>query len=160
MTASCASPEYSKHETIHASCVAWKNQGIILLGKSGSGKSDLALRLIDRGARLVSDDQVIVKKQSGVLYASPPENLRGMLEVYGLGIFRVETIQDTVLKLAVSLCERNAIERLPYPECYECLGIAIPHIPISPLDISAALKIEMAIAALEDSSMMVGALCL
>ena len=73
-------------ETLHASCVAKDGRAILISGRSGSGKSDLALRLIDRGADLVSDDYTIVRRVGGKLVATAPENIRNKLEIRGLGI--------------------------------------------------------------------------
>jgi hypothetical protein len=70
---------------VHASCVACRGRAILIIGPSGSGKSDLALRLIDRGARLVSDDQTLVTLENGRLLASPPRTIQGLVEVRGLG---------------------------------------------------------------------------
>ena len=66
---------------LHATCVAINDQGVLLVGPSGVGKSDLALRLIDGGAELVSDDQTKVCLEKGKLLASPPDKLAGMLEI-------------------------------------------------------------------------------
>src|SRR3546814_17916312 len=71
---------------IHASCVAAGNGGVLILGNSGQGKSDLALRLIDRGARLVADDRCDIWFERGRLWCRPPENLPGKLAVRGIGI--------------------------------------------------------------------------
>jgi serine kinase of HPr protein (carbohydrate metabolism regulator) len=59
-------------ETVHATCVAIDGRGILIRGRSGAGKSDLALRLIDRGARLVSDDYTILAASGGRLRAAAP----------------------------------------------------------------------------------------
>jgi serine kinase of HPr protein (carbohydrate metabolism regulator) len=66
---------------IHASCVTAGNGGVLILGNSGQGKSDLALRLIDRGAKLVADDRCDIWFDRGRLWCRPPENLAGKLEV-------------------------------------------------------------------------------
>ena len=94
---------------IHASCVEWLGKGILIRGKSGAGKSDLALRLIDAGAVLVADDQVLLENKT----ASAPERLRGLLEVRGLGIVRLPFIEKTTIALTVDLCSAAEIERLP-----------------------------------------------
>ena len=62
-------------ETLHVSCVAKDGRAILIAGRSGAGKSDLALRLIDRGAHLVSDDYTVVKRVAGRLVACPPRNI-------------------------------------------------------------------------------------
>ena len=76
-------------ETLHASTVALDGRAVLICGPSGSGKSDLALRLIDRGFRLVSDDQTIVRKEGSKLIASAPPTIHGKLEIRGLGIIDI-----------------------------------------------------------------------
>ena len=73
-------------ETVHASTVALDGRAVLISGPSGSGKSDLALRLLDRGFALVSDDQTVVKKQGDALLASAPPSIAGKMEVRGIGI--------------------------------------------------------------------------
>ena len=75
-------------ELLHASCVVIGACGVLLLGKSGSGKSDLALRLIKGGATLVSDDQVKLSRNGRSIVAAAPDNIKGLLEIRGLGILR------------------------------------------------------------------------
>jgi hypothetical protein len=90
---------------IHASCVAMGRQGVLLLGKSGAGKSDLALRLIDAGAKLVADDRCDLRDVNGALVASAPANLAGLIEVRGLGIIAMPFRKRISLALAVRLGE-------------------------------------------------------
>ncbi len=96
---------------IHASCVAVGRHGVLLLGKSGSGKSDLALRLIDQGAVLVADDRTILFVEKGALHARSPESIRGLIEVRGLGIVRFPVRAKARIALAVRLGRQAA--RLP-----------------------------------------------
>src|SRR3546814_16783539 len=72
-------------ETLHVSCVAKDGRAILIAGRSGAGKSDLALRPIDRCAVLVSDDYTVVRRVSGKLLAAAPRNIEGQLEVRGAG---------------------------------------------------------------------------
>ena len=89
---------------IHASCVCFKNKGILILGDSGQGKSDLSLRLImERGAELVADDRVDLKNESGSIVASAPASLAGLLEVRGLGLVKLPFKKEAKIQLIVKL---------------------------------------------------------
>ena len=92
-----------KMVNIHASCVAIARQGVLILGDSGAGKSDLALRLIDDGARLVSDDRTELYVSRGLLHARAPKSIAGLLEVRGLGVVALPFAKSAPLKLAVQL---------------------------------------------------------
>src|SRR5207237_6122820 len=81
-------------ETVHASTVALDGRAVLITGPSGSGKSDLALRLLDRGFTLVSDDQTIVRKDGDRLLASAPPTIAGKLEIRGIGIIEMERIDN------------------------------------------------------------------
>ncbi len=93
---------------VHASAVTIGDSGVLLRGPSGSGKSDLALRLIDGGARLVADDRVDIYQTRDGLMMAPPESLAGLLEVRGLGIADVKAyVLDTVLAVPASTPENG-----------------------------------------------------
>jgi hypothetical protein len=109
---------------IHASCVALGNQGVLLLGASGAGKSDLALRLIDQGAKLVSDDRTILFIANGTLQAKAPASIKGLLEVRGLGIVKLPVRAKVKIALAVKLGCEGA--RLPEHGIYQ------PPAPLKP----------------------------
>lgn len=94
---------------LYATCVEWFGLGVLIRGKSGAGKSDLALRLIDAGAALVADDQVLL--ENGI--ASAPARLQGLLEVRGFGIVKLPFAETTAIALTVDLCSADEIERLP-----------------------------------------------
>ncbi len=127
------------------------------MGESGAGKSDLALRLIDRGAQLVADDQVELARRDEGIIASPPDPIAGLIEVRGVGIFQMQPVTAIPVLLVVQLVKREWIERLPHPEPYDCLGEQIPQLRLSAFEHSAAIKVEMAIGTLQDGSMTVGA---
>lgn len=143
---------------LHATCVAIGSHGILLMGEPGAGKSDLALRLIDRGAKLVADDKVVLAIRKKSLVAHAPRLISGLLEVRGVGIFKKKPKNNVPVLLVVQLVKQEWIERLPYPEPYECMNVQIPQIRLCAFESSAAIKIEMAARALQDGSMMVGAL--
>ncbi len=121
--------------------------GVLICGPPGSGKSDLALRLIDRGATLIADDRVDLRQQDGTVVMSAPVEISGLLEVRGLGIHRFEG-GETRLGLAVELVARDAMERLPEAETRAYLGISVPLIRLYPFDSSAAAKVRLAAGAL------------
>ncbi len=99
---------------LHASCVALANQGVIITGVSGTGKTSLALSLIDGGASLVADDQVRLELHPGSIAASPPEKLAGLIEIHGVGIIRMPFCSRINLDLCVELIsDTNNLERLP-----------------------------------------------
>lgn len=128
---------------IHATMVSIFNKGVLLIGKSGSGKSDLALRMIvEKGAKLVADDRVILTTENGELYGEAPENISGKLEVRGIGISDFEFIKKSKINLCIELCSsRDEVERMPVDENITFLGISITKIKIYPFDCSTLCKI-------------------
>src|SRR5687768_878873 len=90
-------------ETVHTSCVAIDGRAVLIGGRSGKGKSDLALRLIDRGAKLVSDDYTFVRRKEGQLFASAPDTIKGKIEVRGVGILEFPAVRDVPVALFVDL---------------------------------------------------------
>lgn len=130
--------------TIHATAVAISGAGMLIRGKSGSGKSDLALRLIDRGAVLISDDQVNVQRLEDSLLLSPPASLAGKLEVRSLGICEREHVSGIELKLIVDL--KGQPDRFPMgKQDTFLLGINVPTCTLDAMETSAAIKAEMAL---------------
>ena len=130
-------------EMVHATTVAKGGRGVIIAGRSGSGKSDLALRLIDRGFVLVSDDQTMIRKADGRLIASAPSTIKGKLEVRGVGIVEMANADSVAVCLWVELT--NEIKRLPDGENRNVLGLEIPEIGLDALTASAPLKVELAL---------------
>src|SRR4051812_28828342 len=131
-------------ETVHASTVALEGRAVLITGASGSGKSDLALRLLDRGFTLVSDDQTVVKKDGERLVASAPANIAGKLEIRGIGIVEMETVANVPVALLVELT--SEIQRLP-DESRErpLLGVKLPLISIDAMTASAPSKVALAL---------------
>ena len=132
---------------LHATCVAIGDCGVLMRGPSGSGKSDLALRLIDQyaDAVLVSDDQVDVTALDGALYAAAPAAIAGRMEVRGVGIVTVDYRPRVRLGLVVDLQEDTHIPRLPEPECAEIMGICLPLLRLAPFAASAPAKLRLAL---------------
>ena len=131
-------------ESIHATSVALDGRAVLISGPSGSGKSDLALRLMDRGFKLVSDDQTLVRREGERLIASAPPTIAGKIEVRGIGIIQVESVSDVPVALLVELT--SDIQRLPddRPE-RPILGLAIPIVSIDAMTASAAPKVALAL---------------
>jgi hypothetical protein len=131
-------------ETLHATCVARDGRALLILGSSGSGKSDLALRLIDRGASLVSDDYTIVRRVDGRLLACAPQNIEGKIEIRGVGIVPLPSVRDVPVCLAIDL--GRPASRMPQPDDALILaGIRLPVIGLSGLEASAPIKAEWAL---------------
>ncbi len=131
-------------ETVHASTVAIDGRAVLIAGPSGSGKSDLALRLLDRGFTLVSDDQTIVRREGDRLVASAPPQIAGKLEIRGIGIMEMETVGDVPVALLVELT--SDILRLPDDSRERpILGVALPLITIDALTASAPSKVALAL---------------
>ena len=129
---------------MHATAVAIAGSGVMICGKSGSGKSDLALRLIDRGASLVSDDHVEVTKRDDQLFLNPPATIAGKLEVRALGIFELDYLPDVALRLIVNL--KDDPDRFPLDrQVMILLGLTVPCCTLDAMESSAAIKAEWAL---------------
>ncbi len=149
---------------IHASCVllgeagksfgAPSDAGVLILGESGSGKSDLVLRLIARGAQLVADDRTDLRAENGALMARAPAALAGLIEVRGIGIVALPFAAQARIALVVTLVAADQVPRLPQQEFYNPppeLGLAdFVHPPLIRLfaqEASATAKLCLAAAA-------------
>lgn len=131
-------------ETVHASTVATEGRAVMIMGPSGSGKSDLTLRLLDRGFTLVSDDQTIVKRLGERLVATAPPQLAGKLEIRGVGIVDMDHDSDIPVALVVELTSH--IQRLPDDSRERpILGVPVPLVSIDAMTASAASKVALAL---------------
>ena len=131
-------------ENLHASCVASGGRAVLIAGPSGSGKSDLTLRLIDRGFVLVSDDRTILRKEDGKLIASAPETIKGKLEIRGIGIVEMEFVTDVPVALVVELT--GDMQRMPDDSRERLiLGAGIPLVNVNAMTASAPSKVAVAL---------------
>jgi HPr kinase/phosphorylase len=129
---------------VHGTAVAVEGAAILLRGAPGAGKSDLALRLIDRGARLVADDQAELRRRGDHILVSAPAVIAGLIEVRGIGILRVDAIAAAPLALLVDLVSPAEIERLPEGRFEVVLGLTMPVIALAPFEASAPAKLRLA----------------
>ena len=132
---------------VHATAIAIDGRAVLLRGPSGAGKSDLALRLIDAGARLVADDQVELRRAGGRVLVRAPAAIAGLVEVRGVGILRLEPLREAALAMCVDLVPSAEVERLPEIGSEDVLGLAVPSIALSPFEASAAAKLRFALRA-------------
>jgi HPr kinase/phosphorylase len=128
---------------VHGTAIAIAGEGILLRGPSGAGKSDLALRLIDGGARLVADDQVLLSRRGERVLARAPATIAGLVEIRGVGIVQVETIAEAPLALIADLVPADRVERLPQRRTEPLFGLDIPLIALDGFAASAAAKLRL-----------------
>jgi serine kinase of HPr protein (carbohydrate metabolism regulator) len=133
---------------VHATAIAIDGRAILLRGPSGAGKSDLAVRLIDGGARLLADDRALLRRADNRVLVRAPATIVGLIEVRGVGIVRVDCLDEAPLALVVDLTPSAQIERIPDNRFEEVLGLAIPLIALAPFEVSAAAKLRLACRAL------------
>jgi len=136
---------------VHGTTVALEGEGVLLRGPSGSGKSDLALRLIDGGARLIADDQTELTRVPDGLLARSPASIAGRMEVWGVGILRVPTVPSALVRLVIDLVALDRVERLPEPQFCDYLQCSLPLLALAPFEASAPAKIRLALASLVKS---------
>lgn len=118
---------------------------VLLRGLSGTGKSDLALRLIGMGGTLISDDQVTLERYHDHILASPVETIRGLMEVRGVGLLKYPVASHIPLRLVVDLTARENIPRLPEWKTIDILGVPVIRLQLHAFDASTPAKITTAI---------------
>ncbi|WP_417517130.1 HPr kinase/phosphorylase [Minwuia sp.] len=143
---------------VHATCIARDGRGLLITGPSGSGKSDLALRMLGRGWLLVADDRTELDRQDGKVLASAPERLAGMIEVRGLGLLRLpadQIVDQAVVTGQIRLLEPGGkIERMPAPVSARVEQVALPELRLDPFQASAPEKVEMFFRTLGEPGML------
>lgn len=142
---------------LHATTICLNGRAVLLRGPSGSGKSDLALQLMETAgtglaataltATLVADDQTYLERRGDVVIASAPATIRGLFEIRGFGIITVPVIAEAPVALIVDLRPAKTIERLPQPEDQraQLLGLSLPRLALDPTTPSAAARIRVAL---------------
>ncbi len=127
-----------------ATCVAIGGRALLVEGAPGTGKSSLALALIDRGAVLVGDDGVLLDAQAGRLVARPHPNTRGLIEVRNLGLLPFPVCEAAPVALVVVL-DPAAPRFVDGPETVEIEGVTTPLLRLSPDGPALHLKAELAL---------------
>lgn len=131
---------------MQASAVVIGGRALLIEGPPGSGKSSLALALIDRGAGLIGDDAVRLTRGGGEIIASPPPHIAGLIEVRGIGIVTLPLADPAPVALILTLGSA-AGERLPEVAARrDILGLAIPVLPFTPGTLAPAIRAEWALA--------------
>jgi len=163
----------SSRVLIHASCVqlaaatvpfgGYSDGAVLLLGESGSGKSDVALRLIAAGAKLIADDQTALFNEEGRVFAEAPAHLRGLMEIRGIGILNMDSAARAPLVLAVQLFDGSEVDRLPEPSVYTLPGalqapVNPPLLMLNAFEASTPAKIAAAAGSIARGGSIAGAL--
>jgi serine kinase of HPr protein (carbohydrate metabolism regulator) len=130
-------------DTLHATAVAIDGQAVVIEGPPGAGKSDLALRLIDRGATLIADDRTRVTRDGERLVAHAPATLAGRIELRGLGVAETPSLASAPVALIVRLGEED--QRMPERRARRIAGVAVREVTLNPFRPSAPLKVEWAL---------------
>lgn len=130
---------------LRGTCISIDGHGVLLRGSSGSGKSDLALRLIDGGGELVADDYTEVEQHGDTLTAMAPPAIGGLLEVRGLGVIAVGARPSAPLAAVIDLVALAEVERMPEPHQVQILGMPLPCFRLFAFEASAAAKVRLAV---------------
>jgi HPr kinase/phosphorylase len=140
-------------QMLHGTAISIGGHGVLIMGESGSGKSDLALRLIDRGAILISDDVVFLETHDNAPILTVAPNIAGKIEVRGVGISSVDFLASAPLRLIVQFID--APDRLPEDIARASIGdYVVPVSRLNPFEHSSAIKVEYALRAVLDSGVL------
>lgn len=128
---------------IHATAIQWHKKGILFIGKSGVGKSTAALLLLDKGAHLVADDQVILTKKANQCVASCPKTIQNKLEVRGVGIVSIKTKKRAAIDFVVNLtADYKAVPRMPDETIWAVEDIVLPSITLCAFDTAFCQRLD------------------
>lgn len=127
-----------------AGCVVIGGRALLIEGPPGSGKSSLALALIDRGAGFIGDDGVLIEPRTGALIVRPHHNTRGLIEVRNLGLIERPVLPETTAALVLRF-DPTAPRFIDAAETVELAGIALPLIRLFPGGANLAIKAELAL---------------
>ena len=116
---------------IHASSVDINGKGVVILGKSGAGKSNLAIKLISMGAKLISDDQTHFKFKENKIIISKPETTPNFIEARGIGLIKVPFVVSSKLFCFVKITNLE-LNRLPNAKNKHCYGKKIKLMEFNP----------------------------
>ena len=134
---------------IHASCVKWKNKGILLIGESGCGKSTGALALIEKGATLIADDYINIDIQNNTVFAVCPDTITGKIEVRGVGIVNMKSLPQTQIDLVID-CKPDfaSVPRMPEEKTQNFSNKEVPLYDLCPFENIFAQKVSLILASL------------
>ena len=128
---------------VHASCVLWKNKGIIFLGNSGSGKTTASMRLIEKGGTLVADDYIEISEN---MVATCPDNIFGKIEIRGVGIVSIPAVKNAKIDLAIQCTpDFKEVERIPTPQKWSIGNNSVPLFNLCPFDTLFCTKVDLLI---------------
>jgi serine kinase of HPr protein (carbohydrate metabolism regulator) len=134
---------------VHAGLIAWRAsgawRGVLIMGGSGSGKSDLMLRAIGQGFRLVADDRTLTWRSGSGAFGRAPETLSGLIELRGVGVIAEPALPLAEIVLVVRCQDTEEVERIPEPGAQDVAGIPLPVIGLHALDASAPAKLGRAL---------------
>lgn len=132
-------------QPLQATAVDVSGRAVLIEGEPGTGKSSLALALIDRGARFIGDDGILLEERRGCLYVSPHPNTRGLIEVRNLGILTMPVCEESRVALAIRL-DRQAPRFIEGAGHAKRLAVTLPLVAMWPDSPVLAIRAELALA--------------
>jgi HPr kinase/phosphorylase len=130
-------------QNIHATAVILDGRGVLIMGPSGAGKTDLAIRLIEAGGTLIADDRTLVRRKAGRVVARAPESIAGKIELRGYGILDVAHEGQAEIDLVIDLKPGRDIERMPEPAERVIDGVPLRLVELDGSEVSAVAKVRL-----------------